>query len=321
MRTFSSRSFLEAALGFSASFVLRLKSAGVNGSRSATHNVTSSRRSGVFALASTLLVTAISLQACSLLGLSRVPRVFRPARPIPPAEFSHQLFEELLQAYVRDGVVDYPAIASDPRLEAYLEQLDRVNPTSLPTQDHRLAFWINAYNAFAIKGIVDGYSPKTLYGRYRYFIAREYRIGGEAINLYDLEQRVLIPDFREPRIHFAIVCASRSCPKLQARVFSPERLDAQLDDAARAFINDPSRNRLDRTRKVTELSMIFKWFEPDFQAAAGSLLAYVQRYVADAELAGDLANSRYTVAFLEYDWRLNGPPPISVETRHAGLSR
>jgi hypothetical protein len=270
--------------------------------------------------ASTLVLAAMSLQACSLLGLSTVPAAFTPAQPLAPADFSHQTFEELLGAHVRDGLVDYPAVTSDPRLETYLQQLDRLDPTALPTQEHRLAFWINAYNAFAIKGIVDGYSPKTLYGRYRYFIGRDYRIGGERINLYDLEQRVLIPDFREPRIHFAIVCASRSCPKLQ-RVFSPERLDAQLDEAARAFINDPSRNRFDRTRKVAELSMIFKWFERDFQAAAGSLQAYVQRYVYDPQLASDLANNRYTVAFLEYDWSLNGAPPTAREPRHAGLSQ
>jgi hypothetical protein len=270
--------------------------------------------------ASALILAAMSLQSCSLLGLSTVPATFTPAQPLAPADFSHQTFEELVGVHVKDGLVDYPAVASDPRLESYLLQLDRLDPTTLPTREHRLAFWINAYNAFAIKGIVDGYSPKTLYGRYRYFIARDYRIGGEGINLYDLEQRVLIPDFREPRIHFAIVCASRSCPKLQ-RVFSPERLDAQLDEAARAFINDPSRNRFDRERKVAELSMIFKWFQRDFKAATGSLLSYVRRYVADPELAHDLEKSHYTVTFLEYDWSLNGRPPIPMETRHAGLPR
>ena len=261
--------------------------------------------------ASTLILIAIALQACSLLGMSTVPRTFTPAQPIAPPDFSHRTFEALLQAHVRDGIVDYPALASDPRLEAYLQQLNRLDPTALPTRHDRLAFWINAYNAFAIKGILDGYSPMTLYGRYRYFIARKYRIGGERINLYDLERRVLISDFHEPRIHFAIVCASRSCPKLQ-RAFTPEQLDAQLSQAATDFINDPSRNRFDRQRKVAELSMIFKWFERDFESAGGSLQAYVGRYVTDAQLAADLANSSYTLAFLEYDWSLNG---VEVEAR------
>jgi hypothetical protein len=240
-------------------------------------------------------------------------------QPLAPQDFSHQPFQELLQAHVSDGMVNYPAIISDSRLETYLQQLDRLDPSSLPTRAQRLAFWINAYNVFAIKGIVDGYSPKTLFGRYRYFIAREYRVGGKDINLYDLEQRVLIPDFHEPRVHFAIVCASRSCPKLQ-RVFSPDRLETQLDEAARAFINDPARNRFDRARKTAELSMIFKWFEADFRATAGSLLAFIQPYINDPELARDLKESRYAVSFLEYDWSLNGPPPIPMETRQAGLS-
>jgi hypothetical protein len=263
---------------------------------------------------STLILAAMSFQACSLLGLSTVPHAFTPAQPLAPADFSHQSFEDLLHAHVRDGLVDYPAIASDSRLDTYLQQLDRLDPSALPSRDHRLAFWINAYNAFAIKGILNGESPRRLWGRYRYFIGRQYRIGGEGINLYDLERRVLIPDFHEPRIHFAIVCASRSCPKLQ-RVFSPERLDAQLDEAARTFINDASRNRFDREGKVAELSMIFKWFARDFKAAGGSLLAYVRQYVADPELARELANGRYTVSFLEYDWSLNGRPPIPMETR------
>jgi hypothetical protein len=272
-------------------------------------------------LGMTLFGMGMFLQACSLLGLSTVPRTFTPQEPIAPLQFSHRSFEELLQAHVSDGIVNYPTVVSDSRLDAYLHLLDRMDPTALPTRNDQLAFWINAYNAFAIKGIVDGYSPKTLYGRYRYFIAREYRIGGEGINLYDLEQRVLIPEFREPRIHFAIVCASRSCPKLRTRAFLPDRLEEQLDQAARAFVNDPSRNRFDRAQKVAELSMIFKWFRSDFEAVAGSLPAYVSRYLTDPDVAQDLAAGRYRVTFLEYDWRLNGPPPLAVETRHARLSR
>jgi hypothetical protein len=286
-----------------------------------TEHSRSRKRSSKSLLGVTLLVIVTFMQACSLLGLSTIPRAFTPREPISPSGFSHHTFEQLLQAHVSGGVVDYPAIVSDSRLEAYLQLLDMIDPTALPTRDHQLAFWINAYNAFAIKGIVDGYSPKTLYGRYRYFIAREYRVGGEGINLYDLEQRVLIPDFREPRIHFAIVCASRSCPKLQSRVFSPERLDGELDQAARAFINDPSRNAFDRERKRAQLSMIFKWFRRDFEAAAGSLPHYVSRYVTDSELARDLMSGRYAVGFLEYDWSLNGPPPVSIAKLHARLSR
>jgi hypothetical protein len=261
------------------------------------------------------LILAVLLVLLS--GCSSVPTSFTPERPIPPKEFSHQVFDELLRAHVRDGVVNYPAIKPDPRLQTYIGQLDRVDPNGLSGRRDRLAFWINAYNAFAIQGILDGYSPTTLFGRYRYFIARTYRIGGAEIDLYDLEQKILIPEFREPRIHFAIVCASSSCPRLHSWAYRADRLEEQLEQSARDFINDPSRNRFDHDRKVAYLSMIFKWFEDDFVAHSGSLAGYVKRYVTDPQLARDLEVGAYRVEFLEYDWSLNGPPP--TRESHARL--
>ena len=252
----------------------------------------------------------IAIGAAALLaGCSTVPRSFHPVEPIAPAEFSHQAFDELLRAHVSDGIVDYPGIQGDSQFTAAIRQFDRVDPNGLSTSDAQLAFWINAYNAFAIKGILDGYSPMTFAGRYRYFIATDYRVGGETINLYDLERRLLIPDFREPRIHFAIVCASQSCPKLRAEAYVPEKLSEQLEQGSRAFINDPTRNRFDRENKVAYLSKIFEWFEDDFATHAGSLLNYVRRYVHDPELAADLATQPYRIEFLDYDWHLNGKEP------------
>lgn len=251
-------------------------------------------------------------------GCSTVPTSFTPPHPIPPEQFSHKIFDELLRTHVSDGVVDYPAIRTDTRFPMYLSQLDRIDPNALTSRNDRLAFWINAYNAFAMKGILDGYSPVTYWGRYRYFIGRNYRVGGEAINLYDLERNLLIPQFHEPRIHFAIVCASLSCPKLQTWAYQPDQLERQLDHVARDFINDPTRNRFDRAQKVASLSMIFKWFDEDFTRAAGSLLTYITRYVNDPELVQDLMRSEYRIEFLEYDWNLNGIPP--KEQNHVGPS-
>jgi len=241
-----------------------------------------------------------------LAGCSTVPKAFHPTNPIAPKDFSHRTFDEVLQAHVKDGVVDYPGVAKDARFLAYIDQLNHVDPNALPGRQHRLAFWINAYNAFAIKGILDGYAPLTRIGQWRYFIGQTYRVGGETINLYDLEKKVLIADFREPRIHFAIVCASQSCPKLRSQAFTADRLEAQLEENARAFVSDPTRNRFDRENHTAYLSKIFEWFEPDFRAHAESLLNYVRRYVIDPELTADLATQPYRIDFLEYDWRLNG---------------
>jgi hypothetical protein len=248
------------------------------------------------------VVLVIGLQS----ACSSAPRSFAPREPIPLSEFSSQYFDEVLHAHVKDGMVNYPAIAQDDRLQLFIWQLDRFNPNTLPSRQHSLAFWINAYNAFAMKGIIDGYSPQTVWGRYRYFIAYDYYVGGRPINLYNLERDLLIPDFRDPRIHFAIVCATRSCPKLASQVYSSDRLDEQLDDRARIFINDPTKNRFDRTQRIAYLSKIFEWFGQDFAAHSGSLLKYVAQYATDPEVARELNSGLYQVEFVDYDWTLNG---------------
>ena len=244
-----------------------------------------------------------------LAGCSITPRTFQPADPIVPDRVSHQAWDRIVQAHVHDGQVDYPGIEADGTLDGYVRALNRIDPTKLPRRQDQLAFWINAYNAFAVQGILDHYSPMTLWGRYRYFIGRDYQVGGTTINLYDLERQVLIEQFHEPLMHFGIVCASTSCPNLQPWAYRPEQLDRQLVQVAKAFINDPTRNRFDRSQKVASLSMIFKWFESDFAGAAGSVLTYIARYVDDPELAEELTQPGYRIEYLDYNWSLNGIAP------------
>ncbi len=252
-----------------------------------------------------------------LAGCAAVPTSFDPVRPISPAEFSHDALDAVVRSAVSNGQVNYPVIQGDQRFTQYLDQLDRVDPNRL-SREHRLALWINAYNAFAIKGILDGESPVPYIAWYRYFKVREYAIGGVRLTLYGLEHEILRKQFQEPRVHFAIVCASVSCPKLQPWTYQGAALDKQFDDAAREFINDSTRNRFDRMHKVASLSMVFKWFESDFTGAAGSVLAFVARYVDDPELAKDLMQPGYRIEYLEYNWSLNGIPP--KELTHAGSS-
>ncbi|GJL65643.1 MAG: DUF547 domain-containing protein [Nitrospirales bacterium] len=254
-----------------------------------------------------LLITPVLLAGCTA-----IPQTFTPEQPIAARTFSHRFFDTVLQAHVQDGVVQYPAIAQNTIFTEYLHQLDHIAPTQLPTPNDRLAFWINAYNAFAIKGILDGYSPKTFTGRYQYFVNQRYAVGGETINLYDLERGLLIPNFREPRIHFAIVCASHSCPKLQSWAFTGGQIDEQLTESAKQFINDPTRNHFDHQKNIAYLSKIFDWFMDDFVNHSGSLTRYVAQYVNDPNVAEALTNGQYTVQFLEYDWSLNGIAPEST---------
>lgn len=252
------------------------------------------------------IVAALALLLVSACGT--VPTSFRPADPLSPIVFDHAALDGVLHAHVQDGVVDYPAVAKDARFAEYLAQLKRLDPNGLPTPEARLTFWINAYNAFAMQGILEGFSPLTSSGKYQYFVAQKYEVGGASVNLYGLEHGILRP-LCEPRIHFAIVCASRSCPKQISEAYDPARMEQQLDEGARQFINDPTRNRFDAVEKIAHLSMIFDWFKDDFMAHGGSVLQYVARYVNDPALARELETGRYTIKYLDYDWRLNGPPP------------
>ena len=222
------------------------------------------------------------------------------AQGIDPAPF-----DALLSANVAHGRVDYSGFQDSPAFKAHVAGLAR--PAKLDGRDASLAYHINAYNAFAIQGILDGLSPASVLGRLRYFKLQDWALDGRRISLEDLEQRVLRP-LREPRIHFAIVCASRSCPVLRPEAYTAAKLEAQLDDQARTFVNDPSRNRFDEGTKTAHLSEIFKWFDEDFRGA-GSVQRYLARFVADPDVARDLANDAYTIAWIDYDWALNGTPP------------
>lgn len=127
---------------------------------------------------------------------------------------------------------------------------------------------------------------------------------GRMLSLNDIEHEILRKQFDEPRIHFAIVCASKSCPVLRTEAYRAKDLESQLDEAARTFIRDPSRNRFDPGSRVLRLSSIFKWFREDFERAAGTLPAFVARY-HDESSAVALRTGGLRVEFLEYDWSLN----------------
>lgn len=216
----------------------------------------------------------------------------------------HHDFDKILAANVSDGVVNYPGIGADPRFPAYVSKLAEALPADL-SQNEQLAFYINAYNALAIKGILDGHSPASLLGRYKYFKSVEYTVGGQTMNLYDLEREVIIP-FAEPRIHFAIVCASVSCPPLRAEAYSADRLNAQLDEQARTFLSDSSKNRIEPDKKTLRLSKIFDWFPKDFSDHSGSVQKYVAQYIDDKNIAAALRADTYKIKYLKYNWNLNG---------------
>ena len=225
----------------------------------------------------------------------------------PAAAQQHDLFDQVLRAHVKNGVVDYPAIQEDPRFQQYIEYLESADPGALLSREEELAFWINAYNALAIKAVLDGLSTEGFFSRVRFFTT-DLTLAGRQIDLYDLEQDIIIP-YGEPRIHFAIVCASASCPKLISEAYVADRLDRQLEANARAFVNNPEKNLFDSGRKSAQVSMIFDWFAEDFEADAKTIQRYLGKYVEDPAIALALGDDAFELGYLEYDWSLNGIRP------------
>jgi uncharacterized protein DUF547 len=223
------------------------------------------------------------------------------------AQSAQERFDRALHQHVRDGAVDYPAMSSDPDFRAYVASL--AEPASPGSRADRLVYYMNAYNTLAIQGILEGLSPNSFLGRVRFFKLKDWRLGGREINLYDLERDLIIP-LGEPRIHFSIVCASKSCPRLRSEAYAADKLEAQMDENARQFVNDRGRNRFDRVRKVAQLSEIFKWYEGDFSKAAGSVQKFLSKYVDDPEVARELSAEHYAIEWIAYDWSLNGIPPV-----------
>ena len=236
-----------------------------------------------------------------------------------PTDHEHTLWTRLLQRHVAEGRVDYATLDRDDRgeLTTYLTGLSDTCAEDYRawSREQRIAFWLNAYNAFTVELIlrnqpVDsirriGWLPGAAF-REEFIPMPELR-GGE-ISLNDIEHDVLRREFREPRIHFALVCASRSCPPLRSEAYRARDLDRQLDDQARVFLGDATKNRFDAKESRLYLSAIFDWFDEDFVAAAGSLPAFVARYRGDvqAALSGRAGSSpAITVEFLDYDWSLN----------------
>jgi hypothetical protein len=217
------------------------------------------------------------------------------------------LYGDLLKKYVIHGVVNYRGFKNEEdKLDRYLKILENTNSKTL-SHDEQFAFYINAYNAWTIKLILSGYpglkSIKDLGNIFRSPWKKKIcRIDGGILTLDDIEHTILRPRFKDPRVHFAIVCASQSCPPLISEPYRGEVLNQQLDNSARAFINNPERNRLEGN--ILYVSSIFKWFAEDFN---DDIIEFFRKYVPD-DVKSKLERNRdrIKIKYLSYDWSLNG---------------
>jgi hypothetical protein len=228
-------------------------------------------------------------------------------------------YDRLLHTYVtEDGWVNYGGLAREREaLNRFLDALGSVPPSSFKDDDERLAFWINAYNGFTLADALD-----MVYGKYQgvqkvegFFNGRKHLVGGEHLTLDEIETRGR--NLHDPRIHFAIVCASTSCPKLQRFAYKREILNSQLDQAARLFFGDRNRGlRFDSEKNELYVSPILKWYAGDFTGASGeSVLNFISKY-ALADVANRIKVSPPSLHYFEYDWSLN-----SLDNHSPGTKR
>lgn len=219
----------------------------------------------------------------------------------------HSIYGELLQKYVKNGEVDYRGFKKEEaKLDQYLNILEKTETNKLSPKE-QFAFYINAYNAWTIKLILSAYPGLKSIKELGNVVKSPWKkkiahIDGEVLTLDNIEHDILRPRFKDPRIHFAVNCASKGCPPLKSEPFEGDILDNQLTEMTELFINDPVRYRLEGN--TLYVSRIFKWYAKDFN---GDIQGFFIKY-AKGELLETLNKNQKAikVKYLKYDWSLNG---------------
>ena len=218
----------------------------------------------------------------------------------------------MLHVYVKDGKVNYEGFRKEiGLLQAFVEEIKTIHPKSLGSREAQITFWINAYNAIVIKAVVDRYPIKSVMDVKGFFEKITYSVGGETLTLNEIEVKARA--FKDPRVHFAMVCASSSCPILRAEAYVPERLDQQLLSQGHEFLANQQRGmRLDEAAGVGHFSQLFKWYATDFAGGgflsklmgSDKILEALEPYMDDG--TRHKAESRkWKIEYMPYDWALN----------------
>ncbi|NQZ99098.1 MAG: DUF547 domain-containing protein [Myxococcales bacterium] len=268
-------------------------------------------------------------------GCTTIVPASPPSAPlIAPTGFSHAEFDRVLAHFVDEkGRVDYPGLAADRvDLDGYYAKLAAVSPDShpelFPDDRARLAYWINAYNATAIETVLHYYpidsvhdvGPAALFFLPRitgFFLLQRIELGGRKTSLYALENSVMRRRFAEPRIHFALNCASIGCPRLPRQAFRAKDLDAQLDRETRFFVSESRNVDIDPANGRITLSSILDWYDGDFLDALPKegrqdLVGFIEPYLTDEQRSALARCGDCRVEFVPYDWGLNAQVPRAL---------
>jgi hypothetical protein len=237
-------------------------------------------------------------------------------QPSAAAGFDHSIFDQVLKTYVNNqGRVDYNGIAKDQPFKAYMESLKTAKSDSM-SRDEQLAFWINAYNAVTIdkvtkwkpkKSVRETFVPGVWTGT-KFFTTREHTVAGRLLSQDDIEHEILRKQLKEPRIHFAIICASSGCPPLPRFAYTEENVQAMLEEETRKYLNSVRGTQIDSAKNVLHLSKLFDWFAGDFESKSGSVLDFLKPYLDEQALT--FLEKKPKIKYIHYDWALNAQEPL-----------
>jgi hypothetical protein len=253
------------------------------------------------------------------------------ASDFPHDGFSHQLFEDLLKAYVNDaGEVDYDTWNesgdANRKLDSYLAAVSLYSPENAPerfvTRNDALAYWLYAYNAYVIWSVLDNWplksvtdvkAPVEIVKGFGFFYHQRYVFGSKPYSLLTVENQKIRATYKDARIHFVLNCASESCPVLRPELPTGDALESLLQQATVDFVNDDRNVYIDDTSRTIYLSTIFKWFKKDFISELRKLglptergaVAYIATVASEEKRDRLLSATDYQVKYIDYDWSLN----------------
>ncbi len=250
-------------------------------------------------------VIAITVIILTILGIIYVISGAKnhPVPEFPPTQKTpHESWESVLSNYVNEqGEVDFQGLAinADP-LKHYVSYIatttQSTHPDIFTDPQKKLAHYINCYNALAMYNVINtNYLPKQ---RLHFFALQNYNIGGEYYSLHEFETFQIRP-LNDPRIHFALNCMVRSCPRLLNKPYLAETLDEQLNNAAKDFFNSEAFTKVDDKTKTVTFSKIIKFYAKDFQQVSSTVFEYANQFRMDP------IEKNYRIEYMEYDWSLN----------------
>ena len=255
-------------------------------------------------------------------------QIVQDSSAVPMGKINHTSWNQLLGKYVDEAgdvnYKDWQASQQDSQaLNAYIDQLSSASVTKAAAREDQMAFWINAYNAVTVKGILQEYPTTSIRnhtsetGGYNIWKNLLLNVGGRQVSLEAIEHQVLRP-MGDARVHFALVCASKGCPRLLNEAYVGKTLNEQMDRNARHFFSIAQNFQHDQRNRGFKLSTIMKWYGGDFGADQGTQLRSISKFLPTKEAQAAANSNAVSISYLDYSWKLNEQAPKMKKVMKAG---